>query len=165
MRDALVMFDRLVTFTNGNLSLKDVSINLNTLDIDTYFKFSELIFSSTIPEILIKYNETWISEAQKTIEFIKKFKINPKVIIDIGSCWGEFSMILAKEYNNSKVYSIEGSYQNFKVLNNNIALEINNINNIKTYNYIISNLDGQKYIDNKKATEKCVTHTGTTSCY
>ena len=32
MRDALVMFDRLVTFTNGNLSLKDVSINLNTLD-------------------------------------------------------------------------------------------------------------------------------------
>ena len=57
MRDALVMFDRLVTFTNGNLSLKDVSINLNTLDIDTYFKFSELIFSSSIPEILTKYNE------------------------------------------------------------------------------------------------------------
>ena len=61
-------------------------------------------------------------------------------------------MILAKEYNNSKVYSIEGSYQNFIVLNSNIALEINNINNIKTYNYIISNLDGQKYIDNKIST-------------
>ena len=57
MRDALVMFDRLVTFTNGNLSLNEVSINLNTLDLDTYFNFSNLILSSSIPDILSKYNE------------------------------------------------------------------------------------------------------------
>ncbi|MFL2628881.1 MAG: DNA polymerase III subunit gamma/tau [Candidatus Marisimplicoccus sp.] len=57
MRDALVMFDRLVTFTNGKLSLNEVSINLNTLDIDTYFDFSNLILSSSIPDILSKYNE------------------------------------------------------------------------------------------------------------
>ncbi len=57
MRDALVMFDRLVTFTNGKLSLNEVSINLNTLDLDTYFNFSDLILSSSIPDILSKYNE------------------------------------------------------------------------------------------------------------
>jgi len=57
MRDALVMFDRLVTFTNGNLSLNEVSINLNTLDLDTYFNFSDLILSRSIPEILSRYNE------------------------------------------------------------------------------------------------------------
>ena len=57
MRDALVMFDRLVTFTNGKLSLNEVSINLNTLDLDTYFNFSDLISSSSIPDILSKYNE------------------------------------------------------------------------------------------------------------
>ncbi|MBC8297728.1 MAG: DNA polymerase III subunit gamma/tau [Pelagibacterales bacterium] len=57
MRDALVMLDRLVTFTNGNLSLNEVSINLNTLDLDTYFNFSNLILSSSIPDILSKYNE------------------------------------------------------------------------------------------------------------
>jgi len=57
MRDALVMFDRLVTFTNGKLSLSEVSINLNTLDLDTYFDFSDLILSSSIPDILSKYNE------------------------------------------------------------------------------------------------------------
>ena len=57
MRDALVMFDRLVTFTNGKLSLNEVSINLNTLDLDTYFNFSDLISSSSIPNILSKYNE------------------------------------------------------------------------------------------------------------
>ncbi len=57
MRDALVMFDRLVTFTNGKLSLNEVSINLNTLDIDTYFDFSDLILSSSIPDILSKYDE------------------------------------------------------------------------------------------------------------
>ena len=57
MRDALVMFDRLVTFTNGNLSLDEVSINLNTLDLDTYFYFSDLISSGSIPNILSKYND------------------------------------------------------------------------------------------------------------
>ncbi len=57
MRDALVMFDRLVTFTNGKLSLNEVSINLNTLDLDTYFNFSDLISSSSIPDILSKYNQ------------------------------------------------------------------------------------------------------------
>ena len=57
MRDALVMFDRLVTFTNGKLSLNEVSINLNTLDLDTYFNFSDLISSNSIPDILSKYNE------------------------------------------------------------------------------------------------------------
>ena len=57
MRDALVMFDRLVTFTNGKLSLNEVSINLNTLDLDTYFNFSDLISSSSIPDILSKYDE------------------------------------------------------------------------------------------------------------
>ena len=57
MRDALVMFDRLVTFTNGKLSLDEVSINLNTLDLDTYFYFSDLISSSSIPNILSQYND------------------------------------------------------------------------------------------------------------
>ena len=57
MRDALVMFDRLVTFTSGKLSLNEVSINLNTLDLDTYFDFSNLILSCSIPDILSKYNE------------------------------------------------------------------------------------------------------------
>ncbi len=57
MRDALVMFDRLVTFTNGKLLLNEVSINLNTLDLDTYFNFSDLISLSSIPDILSKYNE------------------------------------------------------------------------------------------------------------
>ncbi len=57
MRDALVMFDRLVTFTNGKLSLAEVSINLNTLDLDTYFDFSDLISSKSIPDILSKYDE------------------------------------------------------------------------------------------------------------
>ena len=41
MRNALVMFDRLVTFTNRRLSLNKVSVNLNTLDLNTYFNFSD----------------------------------------------------------------------------------------------------------------------------
>ena len=142
----------LLSYTNRVLNYFLLKNEISFINKKPYIKINGLYFEIVSQFFLKKYNETWVSEAQKTIEFIKKFKVNPKVIIDIGSCWGEFSMILAKEYNNSKVYSIEGSYQNFIVLNSSIALEINNINNIKTYNYIISNLDGHKYIDNKIST-------------
>lgn len=148
----------LISYTNRVLNYFLLKNEISFINKKPYIKINGLYFEIVSQSFLKKYNETWISEAQKTIKFIKKFKINPKVIIDIGSCWGEFSMILAKEYKNSKVYSIEGSNQNFKILNSNIALEINNINNIKTYNYIISHLNGQKYIDNKIATSNRVFH-------
>ena len=66
MRDALVMFDRLVTFTNGNLSLKDVSINLNTLDINDY---NTINLVSNIPKEFTIVAESGI----KTHDQIKQY--------------------------------------------------------------------------------------------
>ena len=57
IRDSLSMFDRLVSFTDSNLTISDVSSNLNVLDYETYFELSSLIKLKDIPGILTKYND------------------------------------------------------------------------------------------------------------
>ena len=60
IRDSLSIFDRLVSFTDSNLTISEVTSNLNVLDFDTYFKISELINKKDIPGILNLYNDIYI---------------------------------------------------------------------------------------------------------
>ena len=60
IRDSLSMFDRLVSFTDSNLTMDEVTANLNVLDHETYFELSTLIISKDIPGILTKYNDIFI---------------------------------------------------------------------------------------------------------
>ena len=60
IRDSLSMFDRLVSFTDSNLTIDEVTTNLNVLDYETYFKLSTLIISKDIPGILTIYNDIFI---------------------------------------------------------------------------------------------------------
>ena len=60
IRDSLSIFDRLVSFTDSNLTINEVTSNLNVLDFNTYFKISELITKKDIPGILNLYNEVYI---------------------------------------------------------------------------------------------------------
>jgi len=57
MRDALSIFDRVVSFSGKNLTRQAVTENLNVLDYDTYFKATDLILSNNIPELLLLFNE------------------------------------------------------------------------------------------------------------
>ena len=57
MRDALSIFDRVVSFSGKNLTRKAVTENLNVLDYETYFKSTDLILENKIPELLIQYNK------------------------------------------------------------------------------------------------------------
>ena len=57
IRDSLSMFDRLVSFTDSNLTIDEVTSNLNVLDYDTYFDLSSFILKKDIPGILTKYND------------------------------------------------------------------------------------------------------------
>ena len=57
MRDALSIYDRMVSFTDRKLSVKSVSENLNILDYDTFFSFTELILKHDIPAILVAFDE------------------------------------------------------------------------------------------------------------
>ena len=59
IRDSLSIFDRLVSFTNSNLTLKEVTSNLNILDFNTYFKLTDLINGKDIPGILHLYNDVY----------------------------------------------------------------------------------------------------------
>ena len=56
LRDALSMFDRVVSFSGKNLTRKAVTENLNVLDYDTYFKTTDLILEHRIPELLLLFN-------------------------------------------------------------------------------------------------------------
>ena len=59
IRDSLSIFDRLVSFTNSNLTLEEVTSNLNILDFNTYFKLTDLINGKDIPGILNLYNDVY----------------------------------------------------------------------------------------------------------
>jgi DNA polymerase-3 subunit gamma/tau len=56
MRDALSIFDRVVSFSGNNLTRKDVTENLNVLDYDEYFTTTDLLLTNKIPEVLIHFN-------------------------------------------------------------------------------------------------------------
>ena len=56
MRDALSIFDRVVSFSGKSLTRKAVTENLNVLDYETYFLITDLILENNIPQLLIEFN-------------------------------------------------------------------------------------------------------------
>ncbi|MDC0628829.1 DNA polymerase III subunit gamma/tau [Flavobacteriaceae bacterium] len=56
MRDALSIFDRVVSFSGKNLTRQAVTENLNVLDYDTFFEATDLILANKIPELLLHFN-------------------------------------------------------------------------------------------------------------
>ena len=56
MRDALSIFDRVVSFCGSNLTRQAVTENLNVLDFETYIEMTDLILENKIPELLLSYN-------------------------------------------------------------------------------------------------------------
>jgi len=57
LRDALSIFDRVVSFSEKNLTHKAVTENLNVLDYTYFFKVTNLILDNNIPGVLILFNE------------------------------------------------------------------------------------------------------------
>ena len=56
LRDALSIFDRVVSFSGSELTRKAVSDNLNVLDHDVYFQVTDLLLDNNIPQVLISLN-------------------------------------------------------------------------------------------------------------
>ncbi len=57
MRDALSIFDRVVTFCGNHLSRKQVAENLNVLDYDTYLELTSHLLENHIPKSLVLFNQ------------------------------------------------------------------------------------------------------------
>ena len=56
MRDALSIFDRVISFSGKNLTREAVTQNLNVLDYDSYFEMTDLLIQNKIPEVLKNFN-------------------------------------------------------------------------------------------------------------
>lgn len=57
LRDALSIFDRLVTFCGDNLTYKDAIENLNILDYDYYFRATDLILEGDMAGSMLLFND------------------------------------------------------------------------------------------------------------
>ena len=57
MRDALSIFDQVVSFTGGHITYQSVIENLNVLDYEYYFKMTSLCLENKIPDALLLLNE------------------------------------------------------------------------------------------------------------
>ncbi len=57
MRDALSIFDQLVSFSGNNITYKDVIDNLNVLDYEYYFRLVDLFLKNDVPGVLMIFNE------------------------------------------------------------------------------------------------------------
>jgi DNA polymerase-3 subunit gamma/tau len=57
LRDALSIFDRVVSFSGKNLTREAVTENLNVLDYTWYFQITDLLLDNNIPQVLVTYND------------------------------------------------------------------------------------------------------------
>lgn len=57
MRDALSLFDQMVSFTQGDLTYSKVIESLNILDYEYYFRFTDYILASQTAQALLLFNE------------------------------------------------------------------------------------------------------------
>lgn len=57
LRDALSMFDQIVSYTNRNVTYKAVIDNLNILDYDYYFKLTDFLTNGNVSDTLLLFNE------------------------------------------------------------------------------------------------------------
>lgn len=56
LRDALSIFDQLVSFAGDKLTYQDVVQNLNVLDHEHYFRITDSIIRGDVPAALVEYN-------------------------------------------------------------------------------------------------------------
>ena len=57
MRDALSLFDQMVSYTQGNVTYQGVIDSLNILDYDYYFRFTDLFIEHKISETMLLFDE------------------------------------------------------------------------------------------------------------
>lgn len=57
MRDALSIFDQVVSFTNGHITYKSVIDNLNVLDYEYYFRLTDCFLKNKVTECMLLFND------------------------------------------------------------------------------------------------------------
>ncbi|MEI6312968.1 MAG: DNA polymerase III subunit gamma/tau [Bacteroidota bacterium] len=95
LRDALSMFDRLVSFAGKNMTYNDVVTNLNVLDHDYFFKVTEALLTQNIAEALLTFDQ------------IQKNGFDgDDFILGLGEHFR--NLFVAKEPNTAKLLEVSG---------------------------------------------------------
>lgn len=107
------------------------------------------IFDITVDDISFKmtFNDYKLSGAiieriegrrePSTVAIIKSLVNNGSCVVELGGCYGYFTMIMSRcAGDKGKVISIEGTPNNFEILKEN--LRINGVTNVDTYNCFVT---------------------------
>ena len=57
MRDALSIFDRIVSFSNDTITAEHVSVNLSILDFDTYLQITKELIEGDIRRVILSFDQ------------------------------------------------------------------------------------------------------------
>ena len=80
MRDALSIYDRMVSFSNQQLTVKSVSENLNVLDHETFFSVTSLILKHDIPALLLAFDEL-VQKGFDEIQFVSGLGLHFRILM------------------------------------------------------------------------------------
>ena len=136
IRDSLSLFDRLVSFTDSNLTIDEVTFNLNVLDFETYFSLTRLINKKDIPGILNLYNNIYIN-GYDDLDFLDGLSkhLRELLIHKLGSSnkLSNYKSELGKKYlEHSKDISEESLISMIEITNETL-INYNKINNKRVH--------------------------------
>ncbi len=150
IRQTLVLLQKILKSLNYTLPIT-IKKDMTIIDVD-----GVLITPGTVNRYYkIPHNTKYHNEA-KYLKNLFDFS-EARNFIDIGACLGEYSIYFAKNYPESKVYSVEVEANNLKLLRKNI--ELNKCEKkIKIVENAVSDFIGQNYhvIENTQESEVIV---------
>ena len=115
-----------------------------------YYTFKDVTFFLNIRDSIDRefFMNGYYEKKQLNIlsKSIKKYSINN--FIDIGSNIGIYSILMAKDHSNLRIYAFEPHKDAFRRLKENINLNKFN-NRIYLYNYALSNKKGESFLEAK----------------
>lgn len=99
MRDALSIFDRIVSFSGKNITYKDVIENLNILDYEYYFRGVDMMIAKDLPSLLLLFDEV-LSKGFDAQHFLSGFSDHLR------------NLMMCKHPNTVKLLEVAGSIAN-----------------------------------------------------
>lgn len=159
LRDALSIFDQMVSFSGNNITYKDVINNLNVLDYEYYFRVVDYILAKDYNSILLLLNEV-VEKGFDIQHFIQGFASHLRNlllghdsrVIDLMEVSQQLKMRYAEQSQRCSQYFILKSLD----LANQCDLNFKNSNNKRLHVEIclmkMCFLESQQTTDNKQQT-------------
>ena len=118
MRDAMFMFDQLVTVTDKNLSFSEVNSHLNVIDINSFFEMVDFMKNHQIDKLIKKFDQ----------------------ILDSGFELRQFILSLAQHFRDL-LMSKDSNNENFIEYSSDIINKYSNQSKNMTYKTLVECLD------------------------